>query len=214
MPMTRRCASVLGEPDDHAGLGRAGDRADDEESKAKPSSALLGAHFFGETDIAEPAEFVDAGAGWNGVGTPALLFDLLQRIFPTRADADVETFVDEPHVGAHDAAQLDVTDAVVDGVLVGNPGLLHQPALHADLGGDGGHHAGVVRLHAADRDQRVGVRGDARPARYIRVCVSCCRRMRDRNCSPPAWRRFRPRRPRCWVRRESFSIGVGPKVRG
>jgi len=43
---------------------------------------------------------------------------------------------------------------------VRHPGLLHQAALHADLGRDGGDHAGVVGLHAADRHQRVGVGGD------------------------------------------------------
>ena len=64
------------------------------------------------------------------------------------------------HVGAHDAAQHDVADPVVDRVLVRDPGLLHQPAFHADLGRDRRHLARVVRLHAADRDQRVGVRGD------------------------------------------------------
>ena len=54
----------------------------------------------------------------------------------------------------------DVAHPVVDGVLVGNPGLLHQPALHADFRRDRSDLAGMVRLHAADRDQRVGVRGD------------------------------------------------------
>ena len=54
----------------------------------------------------------------------------------------------------------DVADPVVDGILVRNPGLLHQAALHADFRRDRGDLARMVRLHAADRDQRVGVRGD------------------------------------------------------
>ena len=64
------------------------------------------------------------------------------------------------HVGAHDPAQHDVADPVVDRILVRDPGLLHQPAFHPDLGRDRGHLTGVVRLHAADRHQRVGVRGN------------------------------------------------------
>ena len=41
-----------------------------------------------------------------------------------------------------------------------HPAFLHQPALHADLGSNGRNHAGVIGLHAADRDQRIGVGGD------------------------------------------------------
>ena len=54
---------------------------------------------------------------------------------------------------------MDVADPVVDRVLVRNPGFLHQPALHADLGRDRRHLARMVRLHAADRHQRVGAGG-------------------------------------------------------
>jgi len=76
------------------------------------------------------------------------------------ADADIEALIDQADVGAHDARKHDVADPVIDSVLVRHPGFLHEAALHADLGGDRGDHAGVVRLHAADRDQRVGVGGD------------------------------------------------------
>ena len=41
-----------------------------------------------------------------------------------------------------------------------HPAFLDQPAFHADLGRDGRDHAGVVGLHAADRDQRIGIAGD------------------------------------------------------
>ena len=58
------------------------------------------------------------------------------------------------------AAEQDIADAVVDGVLMRHPAFLHQTALHADLGRNGRNHAGVVGLHAADRDQRIGVGGD------------------------------------------------------
>ncbi|MEY9477402.1 hypothetical protein ABH981_001615 [Bradyrhizobium ottawaense] len=100
------------------------------------------------------------GAGGNRVGLAARRLHLVDRLLPALADADVEAVVDEAHVGAHDAREHDVADTVIDRVLVRHPGFLHQAALHSDLGGDGGDHAGVVRLHAADRDQRVGVGRD------------------------------------------------------
>ena len=151
---------VLGEADRHAGVGRAGHRADDDIVERKPKFALLRAHLLGEADIAESAVLVHRRAGGNRVGPPALRLDLLERVLPALADADVKTVVDEPHVGAHDAAEHDVADPVVDRILVRDPGFLHQPAFHADLGCDRGHLASVIRLNAADRHQRVGVRGD------------------------------------------------------
>src|SRR6185437_7127434 len=82
------------------------------------------------------------------------------RVLPALADADVKALTDQAHVGAHDAAQQDVADAVVDGILVRYPTFLHQAALHAELGRNGRDHAGVIGLHAADRYQRVGVGSD------------------------------------------------------
>ena len=99
-------------------------------------------------------------AGRDRIGLSALCFHVLNGLLPAAPDADIKTFVDHLHIGAHDAAQHDVADAVVDGVLVRHPAFLHQPALHADLGRDGGHHAGVIGLHAADRNQRIGIRSD------------------------------------------------------
>ena len=100
------------------------------------------------------------GAGRNRVGLAALGLHVRNRLFPALANADVKAFIDQLHVGAHDAAEQDIADAVVDGVLVRHPAFLHQAALHADLGRDGCDHAGVVGLHAADRDQRVGIGSD------------------------------------------------------
>ena len=100
------------------------------------------------------------GAGRDRIGLAALGLHIRDRLFPALADADVEAFVDQLDIGAHDAAEQDVADAVVDGVLMRHPAFLHQAALHADLGRDGRDHAGVVGLHAADRDQRVGIGGD------------------------------------------------------
>ena len=142
------------------GVGRSGHRAHHDIVEGEPELALLRAHFLGEADITEAAIFVHRGAGGNRVRPPALRLDVLERVLPAFADANVETVVDEPDVSAHDAAQHDVADPVVDRILVRDPGLLHQPAFHPDLGRDRGHLARVVRLHAADRHQRVGVRGD------------------------------------------------------
>src|SRR5207237_9741615 len=58
---------------------------------------------------------------------------------------------------ASDAA---VSAPSIDLFLMRHPAFLDQPAFHADLGRNGRNHARVVRLHAADRDQRVGVGGD------------------------------------------------------
>ena len=121
---------------------------------------LLRPHLLGETDIAEAAVFVHRGACRNSVRAPALRLDVLQRILPALANADIEAFIDQANVRAHDAAELNVADAVINRILVRDPGLLDETALHADLGGDRRDHAGVIRLHAADRDQCVGVRGD------------------------------------------------------
>ena len=61
----------------------------------------------------------------------------------------------EPHVRAHDPREEDVADLVVDGVGPLDPVLLHEDAAEAEPRGDGRDLAGVVRLHAADRDERV-----------------------------------------------------------
>ena len=80
----------------------------------------------------------------------ALGLDVRDRLFPTFPNADVEPFVDHPDIGAHDPAQQDVADAIIDGVLMRHPAFLNEPALHADLCRNSSDHARVVRLHAAD----------------------------------------------------------------
>ena len=100
------------------------------------------------------------GAGGNRVGLAARRFDLGDGILPAVADADIEAIIDQPHIGAHDAAQHDVADPVVNRVLVRHPALLHQPAFEADLGSNGRDHPSVVGLDAADRHQRIGARSD------------------------------------------------------
>ena len=61
----------------------------------------------------------------------------------------------EPHLGAHDPREQDVPDLVVDGVRPVDPVLLHEHAAEAELRGDRRDLPRVVRLHAADRDERV-----------------------------------------------------------
>ncbi len=100
------------------------------------------------------------GAGRNRIGLAALGLHVGNRVFPALANADVELFIDHLHVRAHHAAEQDIADAVVDGVLVRHPAFLHQAAFHADLGRDGRDHAGMVGLYATDRDQRVGIGSD------------------------------------------------------
>ena len=71
-----------------------------------------------------------------------------------------KSFVDQANVGAQNVAQHDVADPIVDRILMRRPGFLNEAAFHADLCGDRRHHAGMVRLNAADRNQLVGIGGD------------------------------------------------------
>src|SRR5205823_3005104 len=136
--------AIFGEADQHAGVGGAGDGADHDVVEGKTELLFPRPHFFGKSDIAEPAIFVYGGAGGDRIGLAARGLHFGNRLLPALADADVKAVVDQPDVGAHDAAKQDVSDAVVDGVLMRYPAFLHQPALHADLGRDGRDHAGVV----------------------------------------------------------------------
>ena len=215
MPMTRRCAAVLGEAHDHAGLGRAGDDADDDvvEGKAQLASPARAPPRRSRHSRARRTCAPRRRPEWRRACRPWPS----RRRWPPPSSCGCRCRSRRRRVatvGAHEAGQQDVADAVVDGILVRHPALLHQPAFHADLGRGRRDHARVVRLHAADRDQRVGTGGDARPARCTRACAACCRRRRGRNCSPRAWRRSRPCRRDGAESRGSFSIGVGPKVSG
>ena len=80
------------------------------------------------------------------------------RALPAFANSDVEAFVDEFDLGSHHPAHQDVSDPVVDRILKRHPAFLDEVALHAQLGGDRGDLTRVIRLHAADGHQGVGVR--------------------------------------------------------
>ena len=141
-------------------MRRAGDGADHDVVEGEAEFLLLLPDLFGKADIAQAAIFMDRSPGRDRIGFAALGLDVLDGLFPAPSDTDIEAFVDHLHVGAHDAAEHDVADAIVDRVLVRHPALLNQTALEADLCGDRGDHAGVVGLHAPDGNQRVGVRRD------------------------------------------------------
>jgi hypothetical protein len=94
-------------------------------------------------------------AGRNGIGLAAAPFHFFQRVFPAAPEPDVEPLVDQPHVGAHQPAHHDVADPVVHRIGIVHPVFLHQHAGQAQLGGHRRHHARVVGLDAAYRDQRV-----------------------------------------------------------
>src|SRR6267142_362112 len=140
-------AAVLGKADQHTGMGRAGNRADDDVVEGKAKLLLLGTNRLGEADITKAAIFVDRGSRRDRVRLAALGLHVRDRLFPTLPDTDVKPFVDHLDIGAHDPAQQDVADAVIDGVLVRHPAFLNQPAFHSDFRRDSSDHARVVRLH-------------------------------------------------------------------
>ena len=124
-------------------------------SKKTPRSRLLAFqldHPVGESEAAEP---MVRGARRDGVGRAAGLADLAQRLLPALLEADAEAGLDQAHVGAHDARQLDVADPVIDRIGPVDPALLDQDAAHAQVRGDRGDLAGVVGLDATDGHERV-----------------------------------------------------------
>ena len=125
-------------------MGRAGDRADDDVVEGKAEFLLLRAYFFGKADIAKAAILVHRGTRRNRIGLAALGLHVRDRRFPTFPDADVEPFVDHFDIGAHDPAQKNITDPIIDGILVWHPAFLNEPTFHADFRGDGRNHARVV----------------------------------------------------------------------
>ena len=157
MPITLLRAAVLGEADQHAGVRRAGHGADDDVVEPEAELPLLRAHLLGEADEAETAVLVHRGARRNRIGLAALCSHVIQSALPARPDPDVEAFVDQLDLGAQHAAHQDVADAVVDGIREGHPALLHEAALHAELRRDRRDLARMVRLHAADGHERIGI---------------------------------------------------------
>ena len=194
MPSTVRVASPGREAGDHAGLRRAGHRADDDRVEEDAELALLLGHLAGPAREAEPAERMVGRAGRDRVRLAAALLDRRERLLPARADADVEPGGVEPHVGAHDPRQQDVPDLVVDGVGPVDPVLLHE---HAAAARDARRRRppGACGSTARRRSRRA-CRSPARAPRPrgTRACGPCCRRTRVPSCSPRASPRSRRRR--------------------
>ena len=128
-------------------------------SKKTPSCSLLLGHLEGPVGEAEAAEPVVGGAGRDGVRRPAAGLDVGDGLLPGVPEADVEAGLVEADLGAHDPAEHDVADAVVDGVGPVDPLLLHQHAAQPEVRRDGGDLPGVVRLVPTDADEGVGALG-------------------------------------------------------
>ncbi len=148
-------ALLRGEPDHHPGLRAARDRAHDDGVEEDAQLPLLLGDLARPARVAEPAERVIRRARRDRVRLAAAGLDVGQRRLPALLEPDPEAGLDQPHVGAEDAAELDVPDAVVHGVRPVDPALLHEHAVEPEPRRDRGHLARVVRLHAADRDERV-----------------------------------------------------------
>ena len=118
-------------------------------------SASCVAHFASPVGEAQSAERMVRGAGRDWVRLAASGHDRVEGPLPTVADADVEPGGVEAHIAAQDARELDVAHLVVDDVGPRNPRLLHGDGLQAEVGCHTCDLAGVVRLHAADGNERV-----------------------------------------------------------
>jgi len=146
---------LRGESGDHARLGRAGHRADDDGVKEDPELCLLLGHLLRPARVAEAAQRVVGRAGRNRIGLPAARLDVGERLLPAFLEPDAERRLDQPYLGPEDPGEEDVPDPVVDHVGPVDPALLDEHAAEAGTRGRGRHLPRVVRLHAADGDQRV-----------------------------------------------------------
>ena len=156
MPMTRRGAPIRGKTHHHPGVSRTGHCAHDHIFERETELPFLSAHFFGEADITEAAKFMDGSARRNPVRLSPFRFDILDRGLPAVTDSDIEALVDQFHFRAHDAAQHDVANPIVERILMRHPVFLDEAALHADLGRGGRHHPSVVGLNATNGYQGIG----------------------------------------------------------
>ena len=155
IPSTARSVSCGGEAGHHPRLCRSGYGADDDRVEREAELPLLLGDLVGPACEPEPTERVVGGAGRNCIRLAAALLDRRERVLPAPPDPDVETRAVEPHVRTHDAREQQVADLVVDDVRPLHPALLHEDAAKAEPCRHGRNLTGVVRLHAADRDERV-----------------------------------------------------------
>src|SRR6185437_8450857 len=107
----------------------------------------------------EAAEWMIRRPGRDRVRLAAALDDIAQRLLPRLLEADPELGSYEPDICAHQATEKDVAHAVVDDVGPLDPRLLHEHTAEPEPRGDRSDLARVVRLDAADRDERVAPLG-------------------------------------------------------
>src|SRR5207247_7053403 len=124
----------------------------------------------------EPPERMVGRSGRNRVRLATNLLDRRKCILPALPDPDVEAGWVEPHVRTHDPREEDVADLVVDDVGPVHPVLLHEDAAKAESGRRGRDLTRVVRLHAADRHERVaplreGICGEVLELPYLVAAV-------------------------------------------
>ena len=153
-------ATFESEPRDHPGMRRSGDRAHDDVVEEDVVLCLLGGDLTGPVGEAQPTKRMVGRARRDRIRPATGGLDGLERSLPAVADADVEPGVVHPDVAAHDARQLDVPDTLIARVRPLNPMLLHRHRLQADVTGDTGDLASVVRLDPTDRHQRVAPFGE------------------------------------------------------
>ena len=140
----------------HSGPGNS---ANDNGIEEEAELALLLLDLEGPAGEAEAAEGVVGGAGGDVVGLAAGGGELLLHALEGVLVLDAEGGRVQARVGPHEPRQLDVADLGVPGVLPRHPLLLHEGAVQPQLGRHRRHLPRVVRLHAADADERVAALG-------------------------------------------------------
>ena len=107
-------AAILnGETGDHAGVRGTGHGADDDVVEEHVVLRFLRRHLARPVGEPEPAERMVGGASRDRVRLAAGLDHRVDRLLPRVAETDVEAGRIDPHVAAHDPAELDVADLVV-----------------------------------------------------------------------------------------------------
>ena len=117
--------------------------------------ALLLGHLVRPVRVPEPAQLVVGRAGRDRVGLAAARLDVGRACSQLSLKPIPNPAFTSRTSAPASAADQDVADLVVHRVGPVHPRLLHEHAPQTGGGGDRGDLAGVVALHAADRDERV-----------------------------------------------------------
>ena len=222
---TRRCRapgaagrpprSRAANPATMPGLGAAGHRADDDGVEEDAELALL------LGDLVRPARRSRARRAGGPRRRPGWRTACRRAPRPPRSACSQLSLKPMPNPAltsrtSAPASRLmqDVADLVVDGVRPVDPALLHQHALQAQRAAATAATWRVwLRLHAADRDQRVAALRQRVGDEVLELAGLVAAVTRCRSCSPPAWPTARAP-PRCAVSRSSRCTGDGPNSSG